>query len=270
MNRIYSFDGSFDGFLSAIFSVYRAKDEAPAFRISGAPGGLFDHPVEVVTESDHARRVGKAVEGVAGRDYLHLLYRAFLSEEPDVEQVLFRCIRDILADGAAAAENLLLPHILHARNLARRTSREVHRMHAFVRFIEVEGGAYRAIIDPACDVLPLIGDHFERRFPAMRWAILDVRRTYAIVHEPREPLRFVEEDSSPEIRVIESEETYQRLWNTYLKAVNIPERRNPELQSQHMPRRYWRYLTERNAEGTVAKAGHCKKKRSENYFSPRS
>ena len=37
----------------------------------------------------------------------------------------------------------------------------------------------------------------------------------------------------------------QDLWRTYFKAICIRERLNPRKQLNDMPRRYWKYLTEK-------------------------
>lgn len=37
---------------------------------------------------------------------------------------------------------------------------------------------------------------------------------------------------------------WQKLWNVYFKSIEIRERSNPRLQRQHLPVRYWKYLTE--------------------------
>ena len=39
---------------------------------------------------------------------------------------------------------------------------------------------------------------------------------------------------------------FQDLWRTYFKAICIKERMNPRKQLSDMPRRYWRYMTEKN------------------------
>lgn len=46
----------------------------------------------------------------------------------------------------------------------------------------------------------------------------------------------------------ENEVLYQRLWKRYFKAITIRERINPKLHRQHLPRRYWKYLTEKDPE----------------------
>ena len=42
----------------------------------------------------------------------------------------------------------------------------------------------------------------------------------------------------------EDEKLFQEMWRSYFKALTIKERKNPKLQRQHMPRRYWKYITE--------------------------
>ena len=43
----------------------------------------------------------------------------------------------------------------------------------------------------------------------------------------------------------EDEKLYQELWKGYFKAMTIKERINLKLQRQHLPKRYWKYLTEK-------------------------
>ena len=45
----------------------------------------------------------------------------------------------------------------------------------------------------------------------------------------------------------EVEARYQHLWQTYFKHVTIAERKNLRHHIQQMPKRYWRYLTEKQA-----------------------
>ena len=43
----------------------------------------------------------------------------------------------------------------------------------------------------------------------------------------------------------EEEINYQNLWKEYFDHTNIKERKNTKLHLQHVPKRYWRYLTEK-------------------------
>ena len=44
----------------------------------------------------------------------------------------------------------------------------------------------------------------------------------------------------------ENDMIFQQLWRTYFKAICIKERMNPKKQLSDMPRRYWKYMTEKN------------------------
>lgn len=240
----FHYDGSFAGLMTSVFEAYRRRAQAVDF-VAGVPTpSLFGAPIQVDTDESLARRVEAGVRRSAGAEAIDLMYRAFLSEEPGVERVVLDYVRAVIEHGGASARNLLLRPVLEINRLARRTGREVHRMHAFVRFEELEDGSFHATIEPDCDVLPLIGTHFRHRFPTMRWRIEDLRRGYALIHDAGlmqlVPLTFAERASPSE-----PESRFQDLWRTYFSAVNIPERANPRLHLQHLPRRYWRHLTEK-------------------------
>jgi probable DNA metabolism protein len=42
---------------------------------------------------------------------------------------------------------------------------------------------------------------------------------------------------------------WEDLWRTYHHSVNNEDRKNPNLQRQFMPVRYWKYLTEMQEQG---------------------
>ena len=44
----------------------------------------------------------------------------------------------------------------------------------------------------------------------------------------------------------ENDKIFQNLWRTYFKAICIKERMNPKKQLSDMPRRYWKYMTEKS------------------------
>ena len=147
-------------------------------------------------------------------------------------------------DPREAAVNVL-------RTWRRRIAHEVHQMHAFVRFQENSDGLWTAVIAPAYDVLPLIAPHFRKRFADMRWMIMDERRGYALHFDGAylawvEP-RTLDEDPLPAPSTpiaAQQEDAYRKLWLTYFKHVNIPERANLKLQMRHMPKRHWKHMLE--------------------------
>ncbi len=250
---VYSYDGSFDGFLSVVFEAYR-RGEVPAAIAVGdaAQAGLFGGVVEVEADEQHAERVRRGLRRRASAEAVETFYHALLSERPEIEMTLFRLVHAVIERGGSVMEDLRFPPALATLRLAGRTRRERHRMHAFVRFERRAGDLWAAPVEPDCNVLPLIGDHFAQRYPAQRWLITDVRRRYGLLHAPAPegdslpPAARLSFLPGPDLPAAADEEArFQRMWQAYFRAVDIPERKNLKLHLRHVPRRYWPYLTEK-------------------------
>ncbi|RZL32145.1 MAG: DUF4130 domain-containing protein, partial [Pedobacter sp.] len=144
--------------------------------------------------------------------------------------------------------------VLLVQQTSRKVHREKHRMEAFVRFQLSKDGLYYCIIQPDFNVLPLITNHFEKRYADQRWLIYDSRRHYGIYYD-LEKITEVSMNFSDDLHnkenlkeiIDEKEELYQTLWRQYFSSVNIVARKNMKLHIQHMPKRYWRWLTEKQS-----------------------
>ena len=156
-----------------------------------------------------------------------------------------------------ASNETLHPDVLTVTNIARKVLHEQLRMKQFVRFQKAKDGTYLAVISPDHNVLPLIIDHFRDRFNDQPWLIYDAKRHYGYYYDGTgSPSRitFADEfavtfsltDGRLNDEVLSGDDhLLQELWRTYFKAICIRERMNPRKQLQDMPRRYWRYLTEK-------------------------
>ncbi|MDR2785870.1 MAG: TIGR03915 family putative DNA repair protein [Treponema sp.] len=142
---------------------------------------------------------------------------------------------------------------------AAKVTREIDRLRGLLRFCPDKAGIYTARCAPDHFVLPALAGHFELRFGGTPWAVIDERRRLALVRFPGEetrlaggaaadPAAFTETAASPG-RTIPAEEpardAWEELWRTYHRSVNNDARKNPKLQRQFMPERYWKYLTEK-------------------------
>lgn len=252
---VFVYDGSFEGLLCCIFESYKQKilPDKIEDRVVHQPV-LIGQVVEVQTFKSHAQRVliglNKRTEGQAE----NLFYKVFLSEIPNLESTVFRVAQLILEKGnSTALENFASPYVLQCFQIAKKMDREIHRMHAFVRFQLTDDGLYYASIEPDFDVIPLIAEHFEKRYADQRWLIFDVRRKYGLYYDlsitsliTLEDLHVDSgKDNSTFLASHGKETYYQSLWENYFQSVNIKERKNIKLHLQHVPKRYWKYLPEK-------------------------
>jgi probable DNA metabolism protein len=142
-------------------------------------------------------------------------------------------------------------------NIARRVLHEQLRMKQFIRFQKAKDGTYLGVVSPDHNVLPIIIDHFQDRFNDQPWLIYDAKRHYGYYYDGKNVIRVTFEDEATvpfDLRngklnadvLSDNDQLFQDLWRTYFKAICIRERMNPRKQLQDMPRRYWKYMTEKN------------------------
>ncbi len=254
---IFTYDGTFVGLLSAIFEVYRLKiDVVDIVAEDRYQEQLFSAATYVETNKAHAERVMTGLRKRSNNGKIVTFLRhTYLTEKPEVERLILHFVRrqmevyglDISKDAGDDKVRQLL-------RLKQQMGREVHRMHAFVRFQQTPDGMYVALVNPDFNCVPLIGDHFAARYPAMDWLIYDTVRHFGLHwNKDGKKAEFITLDSGQdghlrslsEDMLDRTESDYQELWQTYFRAVDIPERKNLKLHLQHVPRRYWKYLTEK-------------------------
>ena len=127
--------------------------------------------------------------------------------------------------------------------LGQQVRRDLHKMHAFVRFrkIEDEGGeAFIAWHQPDHRIVSLAAPFFVERFAVMRWAILTPDESVSWQPDTKE-LKFgpgVPRELAPQ------QDELEGLWRTYYGAIFNPARVNPKAMRAELPVRYWKNLPE--------------------------
>lgn len=241
MEIVYSYDGSFSGFLCCIFDSYLYK-EIPA-AISGSGDLEFTlFPVRTVrTNPAHGDRVLRKVAALSP-EATRLLRRGFLTCLPEKELHLFHLVQKLLEQGPDFLQNrsddVLYPIVRAVQHL----NGEVHLLKGFVRFSDL-GGVLGGEIEPKNRVLPILGGHFRARMHNETFFLYDRTHKEALFHaggqaviRPLEDFQMAPPD--------ETEAQYRLLWKRFYDTVAIRERYNPKCRQTQMPKRYWGTMTE--------------------------
>lgn len=254
---ILTYDGTMEGFLCCVFTAYEEKLKIVAIQPAGEQPAqqLFGESREIYTEVEKAKRVWNSLKKKTSPAGLRDLKWAFLSEIQGIEIQLFRMIRYILAENVPVDRDFSHPAVLQTAKAAKKVGREKHRMEAFVRFRLTKDEIYFAAIEPDFNVLPLLKEHFKNRYADQKWIIYDLKRNFGIAYD-LSAVNFITLNLDPAIGISGAPETYfhsseiafQKLWNQYFSSVNIKSRANQKLHVQHLPKRYWKYLTEKNLQ----------------------
>lgn len=253
MRTILTYDHSFEGFLSCIYYIYEHK--LTSVRIVGNRLNseiFFDTIQEVTSEYHKAHRVWKGIIKSFSTKGKNTIYKAFLSEIPDIENLLLHCIKRQFSTRKYIDNDYSDPTILEISRIVKKVNREKHRMDAFVRFRLTRDGIYFATVKPDFNVLPLLQTHFKNRYADQRWLIYDLQREYGIYFN-LETVEIITLSLSKDVNdhrkiglyFSTEEAAFQELWRNYFKSTTITSRKNMRLHLQHVPKRYWKYLTEK-------------------------
>jgi probable DNA metabolism protein len=240
----YVYDGGFEGFLCVLLELVEGGEEAEEIVPESRCGqGSLLLPVRRV--GAQAAAADAAAEMIRSRISPRAFYRvalAFLTEEEGVEMDIWRYLGLGLEKGAQAYRCRQDQRVRRVHDAARAVGRERHRLLGFLRFRRLVDGTLYAPMQPRYDVLCLVAPHFMRRMRGEELFIHDLGRHTAFLYRGGEA-ELVRVPPFPPQQA-EGEAFFQELWREYLKAVSVPERRNPRLQASGMPRRYWRWLVE--------------------------
>ncbi|MGI8611762.1 MAG: UdgX family uracil-DNA binding protein, partial [Sphingomicrobium sp.] len=187
-----------------LFGEERPRAEAPSFAV---PRGFVDLARSVVCHSDPER--------------FALLYAMLLR----------------LRDNRDAMEDRADPLLDRLQRLAKEVRRDVHKMHAFVRFREVED-RFVAFFEPEHHIVRHVAGFFVRRFSNMRWSILT----------PELSIHWDGETLSEGPRAVRADapdgDPLEAMWKTYYASIFNPARLKVGAMLREMPKKYWRNMPE--------------------------
>lgn len=253
----YIFDGTYYGWLCCVFEAFERKEyQITPITSAWYVGEIFDLERQIHSDANKAKRIIIGLEKIIGKERTKDFYRAFLYENKHVWKAAFDICVEIFRGNVHILDNFGNDAVIKFTEALRKVSRERHRMKAFVRFQTGIDGLYVAVIEPDFNVLPLIINFFRNRYTDQEWIIFDVKRKYG-VHWNKKEITEVELNTVQKnelmavdslVSLDEKEEYYKNLWLQYFKSTNIEARRNMKLHLRHVPKRYWKYLPEKNLD----------------------
>lgn len=244
----YVHDGTTEGLLSAIFQAYALHEQPEDFSSAAGLQPRLGQSVRYIeTDAALASRVKAGIVRKAGRDAWDAVLHASLSDDPSAGAAVYRFVRHIMAQPAAAngglIRNLAHPIAGPVARLDRSVMNERHLMMQFLRFEHFENGIWFAKCNPKANVVPLLMDWFTGRFNTERFVIYDeVHQVAGIYDGAGWYLAQTDEVHLPEHAADEA--AMQAAWKGFYDAMSISARYHPELRRQFMPKRLWRNIVE--------------------------
>lgn len=243
--KVYTYDGSFDGLLTAVFYAYTAKDPVKIIKETDYVPDLLNEQIAVAMEEDKADRVYQSIQTKLSYDTLTNVYYMYLSNFEEAETLILDYIRLCFkySDSINLAKNNDIIRMID--KYKRKVFGEAHLLQGLIRFKEITPLVYYAQIEPDHNILPLIMDHFKRRFSDQHFVIHDLKREYAIVYDLHEIfLRDLSAEEGEKFLSLSQSDPFETLFKCFYESVTIKERINEKQRRGYMPRRYWKHLVE--------------------------
>lgn len=239
---MYQYDGTFEGLMTCVFESY-SKKEVPLDILSPANRELMLFSSRVVeTDLGISLRVIASVRQRIGGRALEFVQQAFLTCAVKKELYILLFLRLGFKHGPSVINMLSHEVVDKLFKAVTHLKRESQLLKGLVRF-SVYNNALAAEIEPKNFVLPLLRDHFCDRYQGERFLIYDKTNGMALVYQPYRSVIIPITDL--ELPVPDAEElVFRELWRCFYDTTGIKERDNPRCRMSHMPKRYWKYLTE--------------------------
>ena len=240
---IYYYDGTFDGLFTVIFEKYKEIGSCE-ISVRGNQVGFLDSE-EISTDLVKSQRAIDSVKGNIGEEFFANCYKVFLSKYANKEEVIAVTIRSCLTYG-----NVYLGSSKKAavdfRSYLKNFGHELHYYKGLTRFREIQDDYLLAEIEPEHDVLAHLTHFFLGRMPNEKFLIYDKNRKKAslCINGTYEEVEILEMNAIDS----EKEEIFRDAWIGFYDAIGIEERKNHKLMVSNMPKKFWKYLPERNRE----------------------
>ena len=218
----------FDGWRDAARDLAEAGVAAGAvvWRVEGQPADLF------ASEASQPAAPSFPVP----RTFVDLAKAVVCHSDPERFALLYAMLLRLRAD-RHAIDDQADPLVRRLQDLAKAVCRDVHKMHAFVRFRELDD-RFVAYFEPEHHIVRRASSFFVNRFTNMRWSILtpelSIHWDGSTLNEGPGAVRADAPSSDP------LEET----WRTYYASIFNPARLKVGAMLKEMPKKYWRNMPE--------------------------
>lgn len=159
--------------------------------------------------------------------------------------ILYRLLHRLTLGGEKHLLAMPADRDMHQCNMwAKAVSRDIHKMHAFVRFrlvgVNEENGReqFVAWFEPEYRITRLAAPFFEKRFAGMEWSILTPDECASWDGEKLTFMPGMSRHDAPDA------DAHDDLWRTYYRSIFNPARLKVKAMQSEMPVKYWKNLPE--------------------------
>lgn len=201
------------------------------------------------------------------RAFMPLAKCAILHSDPERFALLYRLLTKVAAYPDLIADRAD-PLLRRIDLMAKAVRRDSHKMHAFVRFREIDSGdgsqRFVAWFEPDHHIVRANAGFFVRRFAQMQWSILTPELCIHWDGEVLSESPGADRPSTP------GDDAFEQAWKTYYGAIFNPARLKIKAMMKEMPRKYWKNLPEAELIAPLVASAQARESRMVEQVTPSS
>ncbi|MGL5151244.1 MAG: TIGR03915 family putative DNA repair protein, partial [Clostridium sp.] len=175
--KIFIYDASFQGLLTAIYhSFYSKENELNITTSDRLTPSFLDEEVLVESNEELSSKVEKSIIEKISKATLSNIYLLFLSSYENKEMLIYDYLKLGFKVGKDVNDMVHLDVVRDVKLQVRKVTLEGHRFKGFVRFSYINNEFLFSSISPDHNILELISPHFQKRFTNEYWIIHDKKR----------------------------------------------------------------------------------------------
>lgn len=192
----------------------------------------------VTADAGKVEQLVRAIQSKLGFSVYDSILRALCHYDRDRATVTFGYLVRAFAKGSS------IPHETDSRMLkvvemSRRVEIELNKLYGFLNFRQ-DKDILLAEIEPKCNLIPLMMDHFADRFYNEDFLIFDTKRKSMLMHEAFQPCVVFAGINLPSVD--EGEDYYQNLWKQCSLSPEMKTRNGQQSSSSLLPSWYRIYM----------------------------
>jgi len=172
----YRYDGTTEGLISAIDHILRHEPDPQTVELEAQEHTMFDQGLFIATNSERTEVFLRRFSSAFPESARQVMY-VILSEKEGMETSLLHYIHMVSVYGSRIEGHRTHPAVHDVHVLARKVSREIHRMKGLLRFAMLEDGSYLAKMEPDFNIIQPLSRFFTQRLRTQQWFIYDVKRS---------------------------------------------------------------------------------------------
>lgn len=222
--RIFGVEKSLDGLLSALYVCFTKKVIPDRIIDRNMPRKSFVGVTLISTDHEHAERVGRALAGYSGQQFINKLSNCLLSDDERALDVSFFVAYHTLLTRSDFYKRTEIDKVMQFLYIEDKVVREKNLILKTLEFSESDGGILYAHYSPCGNISTLIAPYFYKKYQRLPFILHDIKRG-KIIASNGYVMHFTDTEINYDLLTKSDQQQFDSLWKRCYREILLKEKR---------------------------------------------